>query len=100
MIRTQTHKLIHRTEGQCELYDLVVDPQEPRNLHGRPEVAQVQRDLEKRLLDWYVHSRRDTFEEDPGACRRRRRSALPRLSDGHRPTSRHDAPKGYPIYRG
>jgi len=66
MVRTQTHKLIHRTEGQCELYDLVADPRELRNLHGRPEVAQIQLELEKRLLNWYVDTADVTpFEEDP-----------------------------------
>jgi N-sulfoglucosamine sulfohydrolase len=35
-----------------ELYDLVVDPLERRNLAGRPEVAAVQRDLERRLWAW------------------------------------------------
>ena len=66
MIRTMTHKLVHRPEGLSELYDLRSDPQELSNVYGRPEVAEVQRELERRLLDWYVETGDVTpFEEDP-----------------------------------
>jgi arylsulfatase A-like enzyme len=66
MIRTATHKLIHRPEGASELYDLRDDPRELRNLHGEATHAAVQRDLECRLLDWYVQTADVTpFDEDP-----------------------------------
>lgn len=66
MIRTLTHKLVHRPLGVSELYDLAADPQELRNVHGREEYAAVQRDLERRLLDWYVRTSDVTpFDEDP-----------------------------------
>jgi choline-sulfatase len=66
MVRTNTHKLIHRTADTCELYDMAGDPQELRNLHGRPEVAEVQRELEARLLRWLATTSDVTpVDEDP-----------------------------------
>ncbi len=67
MIRTTTHKLIRRpSSGEHELYDLARDPQELENLHGRPEMADVQRRLETRLLDWSIETADVTpFDKDP-----------------------------------
>lgn len=66
MIRTLTHKLIHRPRGISELYDLSADPHELRNLHSQEAYAAVQRDLERQLLDWYVRTSDVTpFDEDP-----------------------------------
>jgi len=66
MVRTMTHKLIHRPEGLSELYDLRADPLELDNVHGQPAHAAVQRELEWRLLDWYVETSDVTpFDEDP-----------------------------------
>jgi choline-sulfatase len=56
MVRTMTHLLVRRPLGVSELYDLRADPRELHNLYGAPEHAAVQRDLESRLLDWYVHT--------------------------------------------
>jgi choline-sulfatase len=66
MIRTASHKLIRRPLERSELYDLRDDPGETRNRHGDPACADVQRALETRLLDWYVHTADVTpFDEDP-----------------------------------
>ncbi|WP_309714388.1 sulfatase-like hydrolase/transferase [Armatimonas sp.] len=54
MVRTQTHKLIRRPDGTSELYDLVADPQELRNLYGQQ--LDIQAALERRLLDWYLQT--------------------------------------------
>ena len=54
MLRTATHKLIYRRADICELYNMQADPRELDNLYGRPEVAEVQRQLERRLLDFYL----------------------------------------------
>jgi hypothetical protein len=54
MIRTMTHKLVLRTYGDHELYDLNEDPRELDNLYGRKEYMDVQSSLERRLLDWYI----------------------------------------------
>jgi choline-sulfatase len=66
MVRTRTHKLIHRPDGISELYDLIADPRELRNIHGQKESAEAQAALEKRLLDWYVQTSDVTpRREDP-----------------------------------
>lgn len=52
VIRTPEYKLIHfhPDSGQGhELYDLKKDPAEKNNLYGKPQVAEVQKSLEKRL---------------------------------------------------
>jgi choline-sulfatase len=65
MIRTATHKLIYRARGVCELYDLVADPRELRNVYGDPAYATVRAQLERRLLDWYLTTSDVTpFQED------------------------------------
>lgn len=56
MIRSATHKLVHRPSDQCELYDLTTDPRELHNRYDDPTLSPVQRDLERRLLDWYVQT--------------------------------------------
>jgi choline-sulfatase len=54
MVRTQTHKLIHRPDGVSELYNLLADPQELSNLHGKD--LETQQALERRLLDWSIQT--------------------------------------------
>jgi arylsulfatase A-like enzyme len=39
---------------RVELYDLLMDPGEMRNLAGDPDVGDVQEDLQRRLHDWMV----------------------------------------------
>jgi choline-sulfatase len=66
MVRTQTHKLIHRPDGVSELYDLVGDSRELHNVHGQAEFVSTQSALEKRLLDWYIQTADVTpRHEDP-----------------------------------
>lgn len=55
-IRTATHKLVRRTAGLNELYDLTADPLELDNVHGQPQYREVQARLEQALLDWYLHT--------------------------------------------
>lgn len=57
MIRSKTHKLIYfsgeRTTPQPgQLFDLVNDPCETRNLWNKPEAREVQAEQTARLLDW------------------------------------------------
>ncbi len=54
MVRTATHKLVRRSSGRHELYDLSSDPHELDNAYGRAEHDGVQRSLENRLLDWQL----------------------------------------------
>jgi arylsulfatase A-like enzyme len=64
-VRTDRWKLIHYfTEPQeWELYDLADDPDETRNLYGRPEVADVVDRLKRRLEEL----RRETKDPDLSA---------------------------------
>jgi arylsulfatase A len=54
MIRTARHKLVRYlgTTFQDELYDLVEDPGETRNLYGSDAARAVRADLEGRLREW------------------------------------------------
>jgi len=66
MVRTGTHKLIYRTGDLCELYDMRADPRELNNLHGQAEAAEIQQELERRLLRFLVRTSDVTpFDEDP-----------------------------------
>ena len=54
MIRTARHKLVRYlgTSFQDELYDLVEDPNETRNLYRSGSARPVRADLEARLAEW------------------------------------------------
>lgn len=56
MVRTRTHKLILRPQGQSELYDYRKDPQDLHNLYGESSTMAVQQDLERRLAVWYLNT--------------------------------------------
>lgn len=65
MIRTLKRKLILRTYGDSELYDLEKDPGELYNRYGAKEYEQDRMELEKRMLDWYIATSDSVpFEED------------------------------------
>ena len=54
MIRNLNHKLVRRTEGLSELYDLNDDPRELRNRISDPSMNAVRQKLESTLLDWLL----------------------------------------------
>ncbi len=54
MVRTMTHKLVKRTSGEHELYDLVQDPHELVNRYHNEVYQGVRYDLESQMLDWYI----------------------------------------------
>ena len=56
MVRTRTHKLILRPQGQSELYAYRDDPRELHNLYGESSVAGVEHELERRLAAWYLQT--------------------------------------------
>ena len=56
MIRSLNHKLIRRTGGQDELYDLENDPRELENLIDDPGMQDTKSDLESAMLDWYMRT--------------------------------------------
>lgn len=55
-MRTATHRLVYRSTGQNELYDLQVDPQELINCYADPTCCTVRQQLETRLLNWLVQT--------------------------------------------
>lgn len=54
MLRTLRYKLIYRTDGEHELYDLEKDPKELCNVYGQEEYAAVSLKLERDMLRWYA----------------------------------------------
>lgn len=56
MCRTDTHKYVRRMGERDELYDLVRDPQECRNVIDDPEYAGILAVLKERMLDWYLET--------------------------------------------
>jgi arylsulfatase A-like enzyme len=55
--RTHTHKYVRRTYVEPnELYDLVADPGETRNLSGLSEYAEIEREMETRMLDFLMRT--------------------------------------------
>ncbi len=54
MIRTLQYKLVMRTSGENELYDLERDAGEQHNLYHNENCIEVRNNLERRLLDWYL----------------------------------------------
>jgi arylsulfatase A-like enzyme len=67
MIRSQTHKLIYFVGNQTgQLFDLIGDPKETRNLWADPSYAGVRGELTAELLDWLytdIYKHRDLFVE-------------------------------------
>ncbi|MHA2287882.1 MAG: sulfatase-like hydrolase/transferase [Promethearchaeota archaeon] len=56
MIRTHLWKLILRSVGKEELYDLKTDPSELHNLIDNPINEEIKSDLKERLLRWYLQT--------------------------------------------
>lgn len=55
-VRTATHRLVVRPQGQGELYDCAADPGLTHNLIDDRGAANIRADLERRLVDWYVET--------------------------------------------
>jgi arylsulfatase A-like enzyme len=60
MIRDERYKLVVNPESVNELYDLFADPHELHNRYRHPEMAQVRRNLLRRLYD-LLRERGDNF---------------------------------------
>ena len=57
MCRTLRHKYIRRVyTGHHELFDLTTDPGETRNVSGHADQADVERQMETRLLDFFMQT--------------------------------------------
>lgn len=55
-ITTSDFKLVARVGGGNELYDLKKDPRELHNVYGEGSYGTMQEALERRMLDWYIHT--------------------------------------------
>lgn len=60
MTRTRRYKWVKYLDGFEEFFDLQEDPNETRNLAGKPEVAQAQEDLKARFIK-YLRDSKDPF---------------------------------------
>ena len=83
-MRTLTHKLVVRSDPTApdhhsELYDLVADPRELRNVYGDPRYADATAELQQELFQWLMWTSDATpWHEDPrGLPRSRVRSPNP-----------------------
>lgn len=56
MCRTATHKYVKRFYEHDQLFDLVADPEERRNVIAEPAYAEILHDLERRMLHWYMET--------------------------------------------
>ena len=56
MQRYKNWKLIVRTNGQNELYDMEQDPLEKYNLYGKETYKDIQNQLSQKMLNWMIHS--------------------------------------------
>ena len=77
-LRTPTHTYVHRRYESDEFYDRLADPDETRNLIGRPDDLDLQRELLGLLLGWLA----DTSDVIPWETNPRR----PEIVHGPRPS--------------
>lgn len=57
MVRSETHKLVHFRGMDCgQLFDLVADPKEVRNLWDDPGSAAIKAGLLTVLMEWHIDS--------------------------------------------
>lgn len=61
MVRTSTHKLIFRSDPtdadhDSELYDLVKDPRETKNVYHDEAYKDVRNELKEKLFIWYFQT--------------------------------------------
>jgi choline-sulfatase len=54
MVRSLTHKLVLRTSGENELYDLVKDSNECINLYNDESCSAIKVELQDQMLRWYI----------------------------------------------
>lgn len=52
MVRTRYWKYVEESDGQCELYDLRLDPYELNNVYGNSSLSPVQSNLQNHLTSW------------------------------------------------
>lgn len=56
MVRTKSHKLVVRLRGGNELYDIVKDPHEMKNLYGDSAYNDVVMELQQLMIEWCLET--------------------------------------------
>ena len=56
MMRKKNWKLIVRTNGENELYNLEVDAKEEKNLYYNPNYKNIVCEMKNQMLDWYLQT--------------------------------------------
>merc|ERR1712039_1032992 len=56
MMRNLTHKLVYRSKGESELYDLVKDDRELHNLFSSDQAKETKDEMVSKLLSWLVET--------------------------------------------
>jgi choline-sulfatase len=56
MIRNERYKLVIRTNGENELYDMLNDPDELKNLYYMPDMQGLINEMKNEMLLWYIHT--------------------------------------------
>ena len=84
MLRTSAFKLVRRTAGVNELYDLKQDPRELHNRYADPTLATVRQTLESRMLDWSIHTADVVRYQHPRGLPRRLAAFSPDKQEGPR----------------
>lgn len=54
MVRSLKEKLVYRSNGQHEFYNLCQDPEEQNNRYGEKEVEEAVQALQRQLLRWFL----------------------------------------------
>jgi hypothetical protein len=54
--RTERWTYIYRLYERAELYDRICDLRETTNLEGRPDLAEVEREMRERIFAWSVET--------------------------------------------
>ncbi len=86
-VRTEEWKLVARRspDGPTELYDMVNDPQERFNLFGQPECTGIQKEMMKKLTDFFDEYADPEYDIWKGGRSKARRLVAPEGHPDYRP---------------
>jgi N-acetylglucosamine-6-sulfatase len=81
-VRTKTHKLFYLpATDEWQMFDLVNDPDEMKNIYDNPEHAQVREELTKEYHRIREHYDAPSYEEVAIAPKRKKKTPKPRATD-------------------
>ena len=86
-VRTENWKLVARRspDGPTELYDMANDPHERMNLFGQPECAAIQKEMMKKLGDFFDEYADPEYDIWKGGRSKARRLVAPEGHPDYRP---------------